>query len=157
MNRTARETAMLLAEVGQTSASSLALVRDLGMPTEQEEKVLLELACLQRIAMHLSVVEAFSDSPEAVEPLLTAYYEEWPRSIEFDRRAHSEEVYRRLPVYREAIRSAGEEGIIVAVGKAFARLCDDPDTNLAGLGSSVFGSASMEASKLLAQVDPGAS
>ena len=154
MNRTVRETAKLLAAVGQRSDSSLDLVRELGLPAEEEEQVLLELGCLQRIAGHLSVVEAFSDSPETVEPLLTAYYEEWPKSSECDRRVHtSEEVYRRLPVYREAMRSADEEGIIVSVGKAFARLCGNPDRNLTGLGSNVFGSASMKASKLLEQVD----
>ena len=134
---TTAEAVQLLIPCTEIAPWSREFVEDLRLPKAKHDQVLFELECLQILAVQFAVVQVLSDDAEKLDELLDAYQQHWATYSQAVAVNYGEEVFRRLPQYREA--ALGEDnGGSLQVGKVFAELCDMTGPNFAAFGTNVF-------------------
>ena len=96
-----------------------------------------KLECLQILAVQLAVVQVLSEDAEKLDELLSAYHQYWSTYSKAVSVNYGEEVFRRLPRYREAAFGQDTGGSL-QVGKVFAELCGIMGANFTAFGTNVF-------------------
>ena len=116
---------------------SKEFIEDLQLAKRQHDRVLFELTCLQILAVHFAITQTLDDEPVKLDELLSAYHQYWSTYSQAVSVNYGEEVFRRLPRYREA--AFGEDpGGSLQVGKVFAELCGITEANFTAFGTNVF-------------------
>ena len=132
-----RDAVQLLIPSTEIAPWSQEFVEDLRLPKAEQDQVLFELICLQILAIQLAVVEELGGEAEKLDELLSAYHQYWSTYSQAVSVNYGEEVFRRLPLYREA--AFGQEtGGSLQAGKVFAQLCGITRANFAAFGTNVF-------------------
>ena len=142
----------LLVPCTEIAPWSREFIEDLRLPKAQQNQVLFELQCLQILAVQLAAVQVLSDDAEKLDELLSAYHQYWSIYSQAVSVNYGEEVFRRLPRYREA--AFGEDtGGSLQVGKVFAELCGMAGANFIAFGTNVFANTYGAADKVIHSLD----
>jgi hypothetical protein len=90
--------------------------------------------------VQFALTQALEKDGGMLEELLTAYHQYWLTYSEAVSVSYAEEVFQRLPLYREAVFGKDPGGSL-RVGKVFAELCGRAGANFAAFGTNVFANA----------------
>ena len=149
---TAHEAVQLLVPCTAIVPWSREFIEDLRLPKAEQDHVLFELECLQILAVQFAVVQVLSDDAQTLDELLDAYQQYWSTHSQTVTVNYGEEVFRRLPQYREA--AYGEDtGGSLQVGKVFAQLCDIAGADFIAFGTNVFANAYGAADRVIRSLD----
>ena len=142
---------LLIPSTGIASWSK-EFVEELRLPKTEQDQVLFELECLQILAVQLALVQVLGEEAEKLDELLSAYHQYWSTYSEAVSVNYGEEVFRRLPLYREA--AYGEEtGGSLQVGKVFAEQCGMAGANFIAFGTNVFANVYGAAAGVIRSLD----
>ena len=147
------EAVQALIPVAQVNEARRELVRELSLCRGDETRVLFELVCLHVLAVHFGIVQIFAEEPHRLAGLIEAYHQYWSTYSDAVAVSYSEEAYRRLPRYREAVRRSEVSGSGLEVGRVFADLCGLESGNLAALGANAFTRIVEQTAAMLASWD----